>query len=68
MTQGEASPSETVASDERPSSEPTEAPTTATEAVEEERICRRIRTDMASRRATKVCLTREEWREFNQHR
>ncbi|WP_299192425.1 hypothetical protein [uncultured Erythrobacter sp.] len=35
---------------------------------EEERICRRIRVDMSSRRATRVCMTRDEWREFNQRR
>ena len=35
------------------------------EAKEEKRICRRIRLDMSSRRAERVCKTREEWREFN---
>ena len=35
---------------------------------EEERICRRVRTDASSRRATRVCLTREGWRQFNQRR
>lgn len=35
---------------------------------EEERICRRVRVDASSRRATRVCLTREGWREFNQRR
>ncbi|QIQ86179.1 hypothetical protein [Erythrobacter sp.] len=39
-----------------------------TEAKEDKRICRRIRTDMSSRRKTRVCLTAEEWRELNQRR
>jgi len=43
-----------------------EAPAAAEQPKEEERICRRIRTDMSSRRATRVCMTSEEWREFNQ--
>lgn len=36
--------------------------------VEEKRICRRIRIDASSRRATRVCKTKEEWRLFNQRR
>ena len=36
--------------------------------AEEKRICRRIRIDVSSRRATKVCKTAEEWRLFNQRR
>lgn len=43
-----------------PAAEPT--------AKEEKRICRRVKTDMSSRRATKVCKTKDEWREFNQRR
>lgn len=39
-----------------------------TEAEEDKRICRRIRTDMSSRRKTRVCLTADEWREMNQRR
>ena len=38
------------------------------EVKEEKRICRRVKLDMSSRRATKVCKTSEEWREFNQRR
>ena len=38
------------------------------EVKEEKRICRRISTDMASRRKERVCLTKEGWREFNQRR
>lgn len=38
------------------------------EAKEEKRICRRVKLDISSRRATKVCKTKEEWREFNQRR
>lgn len=36
--------------------------------AEEKRICRRVKLDMSSRRATKVCKTKDEWREFNQRR
>lgn len=36
--------------------------------TEEKRICRRVRLDASSRRATKVCKTSEEWRLFNQRR
>ena len=36
--------------------------------AEEKRICRRVRLDASSRRATKVCKTKEEWRLFNQRR
>ena len=31
----------------------------------EKRICRRIRLDASSRRATRVCRTKEEWRQYN---
>lgn len=36
--------------------------------AEPKRICRRIRLDPSSRRASKVCMTSEEWRKFNQGR
>ncbi|MEL6528668.1 MAG: hypothetical protein AAGK01_05490 [Pseudomonadota bacterium] len=36
--------------------------------AEEKRICRRVRLDASSRRGTKVCKTKDEWREFNQRR
>ena len=36
--------------------------------AEEKRICRRVRLDASSRRGTKVCKTKEEWRVFNQRR
>jgi len=36
--------------------------------VEDKRICRRVRLDASSRRATKVCKTKDEWRAFNQRR
>lgn len=36
-----------------------------TEAKEEKRICRRIRADASSRRKTKLCLTSDEWRQYN---
>ncbi|MEL7445144.1 MAG: hypothetical protein AAGK02_04940 [Pseudomonadota bacterium] len=35
---------------------------------EAKKICRRIRVDASSRRPSKVCLTTEEWREFNNRR
>ncbi len=31
----------------------------------EKRICKQIATDMSSRRRTRVCKTREEWRVFD---
>ena len=33
--------------------------------AEDKRICRRISTGMGSRKKERVCMTREEWREFN---
>ncbi len=35
------------------------------EAEEDKRICRRVRADASSRRKTKVCLTTDEWRKYN---
>ncbi|MEM7700891.1 MAG: hypothetical protein AAF251_03035 [Pseudomonadota bacterium] len=35
------------------------------EKAEEKKICKRIAADAASRRRTKVCRTREEWKNFN---
>jgi hypothetical protein len=50
-------------------SEATEAPRDeAATAKEEQRICRRVRLDAASRRGTRVCLTQAGWRDFNQRR
>ena len=64
-TEEQAAPAESEQNEAAPAA--IEVP--AVEPVEEEeRICRRIRTDMSSRRATRVCMTREEWREFNQQR
>ena len=37
------------------------------EKTEEKKICKRIAADAASRRRTKVCLTREEWKNFNRN-
>ena len=46
-----------------------DAQETSTESSEEaekpKKICRAIRTDASSRRKERVCLTREQWREFN---
>ena len=33
--------------------------------TKDDRICRNIRPDMSSRRKQRVCMTSEEWREFN---
>ena len=38
------------------------------EEKKDERICRYIRTDISSRRKTKVCMTADQWRENNQAR
>ena len=46
-------------SDKKAEAQPEEAP------AKEEKICRRIRTDISSRRKEKVCMTREEWVDFN---
>lgn len=35
------------------------------EKAEDKRICRRISTGMGSRKKERVCMTSEEWREFN---
>ena len=35
-------------------------------AEEPKQICRRIRGDMSSRRSTKVCMTQEEWKAWNE--
>lgn len=42
--------------------------TSKPEAKEAERVCRYIRADASSRRKSKVCMTTEEWREFNNRR
>lgn len=38
----------------------------AEEAKTEKKICRHVSTDMSSRRKERLCLTAEEWRQFNQ--
>jgi hypothetical protein len=47
---------------------PAPAPASTETAAEDKRICRRVKLDMSSRRATKVCRTPEEWRDLNQPR
>ena len=67
----ESGPTETTESEEASKAiEAEDAPqeSKVTKTVEEERICRRIRVDMSSRRKEKVCMTAEEWRAFNQRR
>lgn len=63
---------EALQSTDADANRPTEATTPAVETkeskAEEKRICRRVRLDASSRRATKVCKTKEEWRLFNQRR
>ncbi|MEL6737526.1 MAG: hypothetical protein AAFO28_01240 [Pseudomonadota bacterium] len=51
--------------------EPSEAPpateeTENEEKVEEKEICKRIAAQAGSRRKTKVCKTREEWKAYNE--
>lgn len=36
------------------------------EKVEDKRICRRITAGIGSRKKERVCMTRAQWREFNQ--
>lgn len=38
----------------------------AKEEAEEKKVCKRIMTQAGSRRKTKICKTREEWKAFNQ--
>ena len=58
----------TTASEAPTNAEAPAADASAPAAKEEKRICRRVKLDMSSRRATKVCKTSDEWREFNQQR
>lgn len=48
-----------------PETEEKSEKTEETKEAEEELICKRIAADAASRRRTKVCRTREEWKTFN---
>jgi hypothetical protein len=36
------------------------------EEAEEAKICKRVATEMGSRRRTKLCKTREEWKAYNE--
>ena len=58
VAQAEPAPAETT-------EKPEAAEQEVTEQAEDKRICRRITAGMGSRRKEKVCMTREEWREFN---
>ncbi|MEO0417566.1 MAG: hypothetical protein AAF249_01785 [Pseudomonadota bacterium] len=53
------------AQDEQPAPTQEEQVEEAEEKAEEKKICKRIAADAASRRRTKVCRTREEWKNFN---
>ena len=45
---------------------PTEAATEEKEGAKESRkICRRVTDGMGSRRKVRLCMTKEEWRDFN---
>ncbi|MEM1195900.1 MAG: hypothetical protein AAGH57_07325 [Pseudomonadota bacterium] len=56
---------EAIAEAQEAATEAQETVTEAEEPVAEAKICRRIALETASRRRTKVCLTREEWKTFN---
>ena len=46
-------------------SEPRSEEASEEEAEQPAKICRSIRTDPSSRRKQRVCMTRDQWREFN---
>ena len=52
--------SDKAASQERSATDRTQ------EQAEQKPICRYIRGEMGSRRKEKVCMTKDQWREFNQ--
>ena len=56
----QAEPTRTAPEAEEPKTEQVQE-----EKAEDKRICRRINTGMGSRRKERVCMTRDEWREFN---
>jgi len=49
----------------QPAAEEPQTEQTEEQQTEEKRICRRINTGMGSRKKERVCMTREQWREFN---
>ena len=53
------------AQEEQPAPAPEEQVEETEEKAEEKKICKRIAADAASRRRTRVCRTREEWKNFN---
>lgn len=73
-TQSEATASEAPASEtviEVPPITPVESGDETAEEQQseaEERICRRVALETSSRRKTRVCLTRQGWRELNNPR
>ncbi len=68
-TPGDKEETKTAANDAKPGEAKEEAPAQAEKPEAKEKvICRRVRLDASSRRATKVCKTSEQWREFNQRR
>ena len=68
-TPGNKEESKAAANDAKPDEAKAETPAQAKKPeTRDKRICRRVRLDASSRRATKVCKTSEEWRQFNQRR
>lgn len=52
------------AAEPEPAEKPAPAKEDVKEAKEEKKICKRIAADMSSRRRTKVCKTRAEWKQY----
>ncbi|MEP0191094.1 MAG: hypothetical protein ABJP70_10750 [Erythrobacter sp.] len=68
-TPGDKEETKATANEAKPDEDKAEAPTQVEKPeAKEKTICRRVRLDASSRRATKVCKTSEEWRKFNQRR
>ncbi|EAQ30077.1 hypothetical protein NAP1_04855 [Erythrobacter sp. NAP1] len=65
VEQQESDPAEEPAQATQAEAAAPEAPQVDEEPEEAERICRRVRLDAASRRPTRVCMTKAEWRRFN---
>nr|WP_298896193.1 hypothetical protein [uncultured Altererythrobacter sp.] len=56
----QAEPAQTASEAEEPKTDQAQE-----QKAEDERICRRISTGMGSRKKERVCMTSQEWREFN---
>lgn len=53
-------------SEERAEPAPATEKTQKKEETKEKKICKRISVQVGSRRKTKICRTREEWKSFNE--